>query len=124
VAALALVGSRARKVPKLVAAYLPDILPQLTEASHDTRSEVVKAAELALTDVTCQEVIGNRDVEHFVPAVLSCLARPGETPETVHKLSSTTFVSRVEPPVLALMVPVLENGLRDRATAVKRRCCE
>ena len=36
--------------------------------------------------------VGNRDIEPFIPALVSSIARPAEVPDTVHKLSATTFV--------------------------------
>ena len=36
--------------------------------------------------------VGNRDIEPFIPALVSAVARPAEVPDCVHKLSATTFV--------------------------------
>jgi elongation factor 3 len=69
----------------------------------------------------CCNCVGNKDIERFIPVLVSCVARPDEVPETVHALSATTFVQAVEPPTLALVVPVLARGLRERLTAVKRK---
>lgn len=66
-------------------------------------------------------VVGNRDIEPFIPVLVSCIARPSEVPECVHKLGATTFVQSVEAPALSIMVPLLIRGLRERATAVKRK---
>lgn len=52
-------------------------------------------------------VVGNRDLEPFIPALVSCIVRVAETPEIVHKMSATTFVQAVESPALAIMVPFL-----------------
>ena len=46
---------------------------------------------------------------------------PAEVPDCVHKLGATTFVQNVEAPALSIMVPLLIRGLRERATAVKRK---
>jgi elongation factor 3 len=35
---------------------------------------------------------GNRDIEPCVPSMLSCIAKPQETPDAITKLSGTTFV--------------------------------
>jgi len=83
------------------------------------RAEVVKMAEDAL--VAAAMCTGNKDIEPFVPTLCSCVARPDEIGETVEKLAATTFVQAVEPPAMALMVPVLSRGLLDRATATKRK---
>ena len=56
-------------------------------------------------------VVGNKDIEPFIPTLVSCIARPDEVSECVYKLSATTFVQAVEPPTLAIMEPVLERGL-------------
>lgn len=64
---------------------------------------------------------GNRDVEFVVPAIISCIARPDEVQECIHKLSATTFVQAVETPVLSILVPLLIRGLRERVTAIKRK---
>jgi elongation factor 3 len=66
-------------------------------------------------------VVGNRDIEPFIPVLVSCIARPAEVPDCVHKLGATTFVQSVEAPALSIMVPLLIRGLRERATAVKRK---
>lgn len=65
--------------------------------------------------------VGNRDIEKFVPALITAMANPKEVAETVHKLSATTFVQAVEAPALSIMVPLLVRGLRERQTAIKRK---
>lgn len=35
---------------------------------------------------------GNRDLEPHIPALVSCIAQPGEVPAVIAKLSATTFV--------------------------------
>ena len=35
---------------------------------------------------------GNRDLEPHVPALVNCIAAPGEVPAVIAKLSATTFV--------------------------------
>jgi hypothetical protein len=37
-------------------------------------------------------VVGNIDIEPFVPSLISCIARPEEVSECVHGLAGTTFV--------------------------------
>ena len=65
--------------------------------------------------------VGNRDIEKFIPALITAMANPAEVSETVHKLSATTFVQAVEAPALSIMVPLLVRGLRERVTAIKRK---
>jgi elongation factor 3 len=65
--------------------------------------------------------MNNKDLEPFIPSLVSCLTRPEEIQECVHKLSATTFVQAIEQPTLAILVPILERGLRERSYATRRR---
>lgn len=73
----------------------------------------------AMTDACL--VVGNRDVEPFVPALLSCIARPSEAQDCIHKLGAITFVQAVEAPTLAVLVPLLVRGLKEKNKAVLRK---
>jgi elongation factor 3 len=98
---------------------VPDLLPVISEAMWDTKPEVKKAAY-----ATCEKIcalISNRDIERFIPELIKCIAKPENVPETVHLLGATTFVTDVHEPTLALMVPLLERGLAERETAIKRK---
>ena len=85
----------------------------------DTRPQVITTATACMTSVC--SVVGNRDLEAFLPIIVSCIAKPTEVPDCIHKLSATVFVQEVETPALAIMVPLLERGLRERQTAIKRK---
>jgi elongation factor 3 len=118
-AALLLMGVLSHNGPRQLGLCLPDIVPKVSEAMGDSKEQVKKAATDVMTDV-CQS-IGNKDIEQFIPALVSSIARPIEVPETVHKLSATTFVQTVTAPTLSIMVPLLNRGLRERAPAIKRK---
>jgi elongation factor 3 len=66
-------------------------------------------------------LISNKDIERFIPELIKCIAKPENVPETVHLLGATTFVTDVHEPTLAIMVPLLERGLAERETAIKRK---
>ncbi|KAJ3191853.1 translational elongation factor EF-1 alpha [Irineochytrium annulatum] len=120
VGALQVLSSFAATAPTQIAASLPEIVPQVSDCMWDTKPEVGAAATQCLTEVTA--TVGNIDIIPFLPALVSAIARPDEVPETVHKLSSTTFVQQVEAPTLAIMLPILNRGLSERAPAVLRQC--
>ena len=86
---------------------------------RDSGCCVQTAATKAMKEVCA--VVGNRDIEPFIPVMVSCIARPTEVPDCVHKLGATTFVQSVEAPALSIMTPLLIRGLKERATAVKRK---
>ena len=50
-----------------------------------------------------------------------CPPSKAETTECIHQLAATTFVQQVEGGPLAIIVPLLVRGLRERTTAIKRK---
>lgn len=119
-AALQLVALLPAQAPIQIAAALPSMVPRLTDAMGEVRAEVSKAAEAAT--LACCTVLGNKDVEALIPAIVSALARPAEVPECTYKLSATTFVQAVDAATLSVVTPILARGLAERTTAVRRRC--
>lgn len=106
--------------PVQTARAMPDIVPVLAEAIWDTKADVKKAAREALTKATA--LVSNKDIERFIPALISALINPvEEVPSTIALLSATTFVSEVDAPTLSLMVPLLSRGLTEKLTAIKRK---
>ena len=118
-AALKILGTQVDRAPDQVQACLSDIVPKVSECMWDTRPTVITTATATMTKVC--SVVGNRDLEAFLPIIVSCIAKPTEVPDCIHKLSATVFVQEVETPALAMMVPLLERGLRERQTAIKRK---
>ncbi|KAH9812663.1 Elongation factor 3 [Teratosphaeria destructans] len=105
--------------PAQTAYLVPDLIPIVSEAMWDTKPEVKKRAYQTMEKV-CQ-LISNKDIERFIPELIKCIAKPENVPETVHLLGATTFVTDVHEPTLAIMVPLLERGLKERETAIKRK---
>ncbi|EOO03794.1 putative elongation factor 3 protein [Phaeoacremonium minimum UCRPA7] len=108
-----------RTAPAQLAFRVPDLIPVVSEAMWDTKKEVKDRAYKTMEKLC--ELIVNRDIERFIPEVIKCIAKPENVPETVHLLGATTFVTEVQEPTLALMVPLLDRGLAERDTAIKRK---
>ncbi|KAG8202677.1 CEF3, partial [Candida africana] len=102
-----------------IALRMPELIPVLSESMWDTKKEVKEAATATMTKST--ETIDNKDIEKFIPQLISCIAKPTEVPETVHLLGATTFVSEVTMATLSIMAPLLSRGLAERDTAIKRK---
>merc|ERR1712176_725395 len=66
-------------------------------------------------------VIGNKDIEHMTDKILQAITKPKDVPEIMHEMAGVTFVQSVECPALAMVVPLLLRGLREKATATKRQ---
>lgn len=102
-----------------VALRMPELIPALSDAMWDTKTEVKAAAQATMTKAT--ETIDNKDIEKFIPQVIECIAKGTDVSETVHALGATTFVSEVTMATLSIMAPLLSRGLAERETAIKRK---
>ncbi|GAB7349100.1 hypothetical protein MBLNU459_g8050t1 [Dothideomycetes sp. NU459] len=109
----------AESAPAQTAYRVPDLIPIVSEAMWDTKAEVKKRAYQTMEKV-CGLIV-NKDIERFIPELIKCISKPENVPETVHLLGATTFVTDVHEPTLAIMVPLLERGLNERETAIKRK---
>ncbi|PGH15161.1 hypothetical protein AJ79_02526 [Helicocarpus griseus UAMH5409] len=105
--------------PAQLAYRVPDLIPVVSESMWDTKPEVKKYAYTIMEKVCA--LIVNNDIDRFIPELIKCIAKPENVPETVHLLGATTFVTDVHEPTLAIMVPLLDRGLAERETAIKRK---
>ncbi|CCF59991.1 hypothetical protein KAFR_0I02110 [Kazachstania africana CBS 2517] len=119
VAILAAISELVDAAKTQVALRMPELIPVLSEAMWDTKKEVKVAATATITKAT--ETVDNKDIERFIPELISCIADPSQVSETVHLLGATTFVSEVTPATLSIMVPLLARGLQERETSIKRK---
>merc|ERR1719191_701300 len=101
----------ARTSTKAVVQQLPAIVIKLMEVSQDPKAAIKEAAVKALKQ--CCSVIDNADVYPLIDTVISANLNPDTEGEScLDKLVATTYVSAVDEPTLALIMPVLYRGLR------------
>ncbi|KAJ9499181.1 translational elongation factor EF-1 alpha [Exophiala xenobiotica] len=105
--------------PTQLSFLVPTLIPIVSESMWDTKPEVKKKAYGTMEKIC--KLIENKDIEKFIPELIKCVAKPENVPETIHLLGATTFVTDVHEPTLAIMVPLLERGLAERETAIKRK---
>ena len=118
-----LMGAMAACAPKQLSACLPQIVPRLSETLIDTHPKVVDAANAALKAIG--EVIKNPEIEALSDYLLGAIAKPAElTQPCLDVLLEMTFVNVVDAPSLALIVPVLSRGLRDRRADLKKKAAK
>ncbi|KAI7905306.1 armadillo-type protein [Cokeromyces recurvatus] len=98
---------------------IPDVIPVVSDCMWDTKTDVKKKATETM-GVICS-LVDNKDIERFIPAVITCINHPENVPETIHLLGATTFVQEVDSATLSIMVPLLNRGLNERATPIKRK---
>ncbi len=119
VVALDFLAGLADHTPEQLGILLPEVVPLLTPCMSDTKKQVKEAAIKAMTAVC--DVIGNRDMEHFTSDIVRAIMNPKDVPEIMHTLARIRFVQSVESPALAITVPLLLRGLREKSTATKRQ---
>jgi len=108
-----------KNAPKQLGNALPEIVPEVTACMWDTKKQVKAAATNAMKSAC--DVIGNKDIEHMTDKIIVAITKPKEVPEIMHKMAGVTFVQSVESAALAMVVPLLLRGLREKATATKRQ---
>jgi elongation factor 3 len=118
-AGLLCIEALVESAPVQLAYRVPDLIPVVSESMWDTKPEIKKHAYGTMEKVCA--LIVNKDIDRFIPELIKCIAKPENVPETVHLLGATTFVTDVHEPTLAIMVPLLDRGLAERETAIKRK---
>lgn len=119
VEAIALLGSMAYCAPRQLSSCLPMVVPRLLEVMADPNKKVQEATRNALDQIG--SVIRNLEIKKLVPVLMKALNDPAEsTQKALQDLMRTSFVHSVDPASLALIVPIVRRGLRDRSTSIKR----
>ncbi|KAJ2512974.1 translational activator of GCN4 [Coemansia sp. RSA 1939] len=118
-----MLGSMAFCAPKQLSISLPRVVPSIIDALTDTHGQVSAAARQAL--LRFGDVIHNPEIQAIVPAILAALDDPAkQTDAALRTLLHTAFVHYVDAPSLALVVPVLERGMRERNASTKRSAAQ
>mmetsp|Transcript_6466 Transcript_6466/g.18499 ORF Transcript_6466/g.18499 Transcript_6466/m.18499 type:complete len:2786 (-) Transcript_6466:82-8439(-) len=118
-ASIDMLGSMSHLAPKQLASALPKVVPKLTEAFADTHPKVKGSAQSALDEIS--SVIRNPEIREISPRLLKALTDPAnKTLFALEALIETEFLHAIDAPSLALIVPILHRGLRDRAATTKR----
>eukprot|EP01062_Namystynia_karyoxenos_P020313 TRINITY_DN176_c0_g4_i1.p1 TRINITY_DN176_c0_g4~~TRINITY_DN176_c0_g4_i1.p1 ORF type:complete len:1217 (+),score=477.68 TRINITY_DN176_c0_g4_i1:95-3652(+) len=115
----------AKHAPEQVAAYMPELVPIVTDLLHDVRAGVVESAKILLKELFA--CVTNRDFIPFKPHLSVALQDPEKVPSCITAMASTTFVSTVNRPELSLVVPLLVRGFRERGaelTPMVRKCAK
>ncbi|GMH13085.1 hypothetical protein Nepgr_014926 [Nepenthes gracilis] len=118
-----LLGVMAYCAPQQLSQCLPKIVPKLTEVLTDTHPKVQSAGQMALQQVG--SVIKNPEISSLVPTLLMALTDPNDhTKHCLDILLQTTFVNSIDAPSLALLVPIVHRGLRERSAETKKKAAQ
>jgi elongation factor 3 len=122
VGALILLKDIAEKSPEMVTQCLPEIVPVVSNSMTD----IVDAVKNQATETMhkCCTAVDNKDVKGIIPKIINAVSVISDVPETIHDLAAVVFVTTMEGPVMALLVPLLSRGLKEKNTAIKRQCAK
>jgi len=118
--AMIVMGLFVNNAPDQISERMVTIVPVISALMWDSKTKVKKQATKSLKKLCT--AIDNKDVEPFIPALISAISKPEEVEECVHELAATTFVQTVTASALAVTVPLLDRGFRERKIATKRKC--
>ncbi|KAJ7606190.1 armadillo-type protein [Mycena polygramma] len=117
-----LLGMMAYCSPRQLSLSLPIVIPRLTGVLTDSHAQVRTAANKSLKQFG--EVISNPEIQSLVPVLLKALVDPAKTPNALSSLLKTSFMHYIDHSSLALVVPILERGLRERGADTKKKAAQ
>ncbi|KAI0657693.1 ARM repeat-containing protein [Cubamyces menziesii] len=117
-----LLGMMAYCAPKQLSQSLPIVIPRLTGVLTDSHAQVRAAANKSLKQFG--EVISNPEIQSLVPVFLKAMVDPAKTPNALTALLKTSFMHYIDHSSLALVIPIIERGLRERGADTKRKAAQ
>lgn len=118
-----LLGSMAYLDPAQLSSSLPEIVPNIVQILKDTHKEVRKAADSSLKKFG--EVIRNPEIQALVDDLLNAIGDPTKyTDIALEKLIKTQFSHYIDGPSLALIIHVIDRGMQDRSSLVKKKASQ
>lgn len=98
---------------------LPEVLPLVATIIHNTKKTTAEMAKRTIEHLC--DIVDNVDLKPFLPSLQKCLVDIDYATQCVHDLAATTFVQQVDASSLAVVHPVVYQGLRQRTMAIKRK---
>ncbi|OJT01635.1 Translational activator GCN1 [Trametes pubescens] len=117
-----LLGMMAYCAPKQLSQSLPVVIPRLTGVLTDSHAQVRAAANKSLKQFG--EVISNPEIQSLVPIFLKAMVDPAKTPNALTALLKTSFMHYIDHSSLALVIPIIERGLRERGAETKKKAAQ
>ncbi|KAK1228592.1 translational activator of GCN4 [Marasmius sp. AFHP31] len=117
-----LLGMMAYCSPRQLSVSLPIVIPRLTGVLTDSHAQVRAAANKSLKQFG--EVISNPEIQSLVPVLLKALVDPAKTPNALSGLLKTSFMHYIDHSSLALVIPIVDRGLRERGADTKKKAAQ
>ncbi|KAF5363220.1 hypothetical protein D9758_008404 [Tetrapyrgos nigripes] len=117
-----LLGMMAYCSPRQLSVSLPIVIPRLTGVLTDSHAQVKAAANKSLKQFG--EVISNPEIQNLVPVLLKALVDPAKTSNALSGLLKTSFMHYIDHSSLALVIPIIERGLKERGADTKKKAAQ
>ena len=118
--ALGTCGDLAQRVPQYFMRTIPEIFPAFLECVFDTHPKVSALAGHVMEPI-CR-CVKNAEVLGMLHLVMDAIREPQKETETcLDKLMETTFVNSMDAPSLAVVLPIILRGLRERTKELKQK---
>ena len=117
---LHIIGDLANRVPQSFMRTVPDLFPAFLECLFDTHPKVsALSAEILPSICAC---VKNAEILGMLNLIMSAINEPqSKTEDCLDKLMETTFVNSMDAPSLAVILPVILRGLRERTKELKQK---
>lgn len=123
VGSIEMLGAMAYLAPRQLSQNLPLIIPELCRCLRDPHERVQKAASSALQQFG--QVIQSEEIRPLVPTLMKALEDPNtKTGDALKALLEMSFYHFIDGPSLALLMPIVQRGLKERATEIKQRAAQ
>lgn len=118
-----MLGTMAHCASRPLAACLPTIVPRLVAVLADSQADVQKAGDTALRQIA--SVIRSPEISSIVGLLLDALREPHvHTGRALQRLLTLDFAHYIDAASLALIMPVLLRGLRERSTEIRKTAAQ
>jgi len=119
-ASLHIIGDLANRLPQSFMRTVPDLFPAFLECLFDTHPKVsALSAEILPSICSC---VKNAEILGLLKLIMSAINEPqSQTEMCLDRLMETTFVNSMDAPSLAVILPVILRGLRERTKELKQK---
>jgi len=119
VASISVLGNMAFCAPKQLSACLPQIVPKLAQALSDPHPTVQEKGNQALSEIG--STISSPEISEISEVLIKALSNPyDESKKALEVLLQTQFVHYIDTASLSLIIPVIEYGLRNRDSILRK----